>query len=221
MIKTNIEEESFNEKKNDTNTLAYVIVKDNSYYLTSSLIERHRQNHKTAEFDGLNVNNLWIVVRSLKVNAENRVFKLSSGDFIKLGRIRFRIKELSNKHDPNLANEAPPQKNNTLTKINNNSNNNKPVLDIKTRVSQLLCRICLSDLDEDDNPFITPCKCAGSMQFIHIRCLQQWLKSKLQVKQTFCSISFVWKNFECELCKTTYPGKITFLYICRQFYIAE
>ena len=85
-------------------------------------------------------------------------------------------------------------------------NNNIKLLDIKTRVSQLLCRICLSDLDEEDNPFITPCKCSGSMQFIHIRCLQQWLKCKLQIKQTYCSISFVWKSFECELCKTTYPG---------------
>lgn len=40
------------------------------------------------------------------------------------------------------------------------------------------CRICLEDSDEQDNPFITPCKCAGSMKFIHINCLREWLDSK-------------------------------------------
>lgn len=30
------------------------------------------------------------------------------------------------------------------------------------------CRICLDDTEEEENPFITPCKCAGSMKFIHL-----------------------------------------------------
>ena len=30
------------------------------------------------------------------------------------------------------------------------------------------CRICLDDTEEEGNPFITPCKCAGSMKFIHL-----------------------------------------------------
>lgn len=139
-------------------------------------------------------------MKSLKVNVENRIFKLSQGDYIKLGRIRFRIKEFSNKFDSSLELNNIGEKNAGKSKIMI-----KP--EIKTRISQLLCRICLSDLDDEDNPFITPCKCAGSMQFIHIRCLQQWLQSKLQIKQTYCSMSFVWKSFECELCKTTFPGK--------------
>lgn len=36
------------------------------------------------------------------------------------------------------------------------------------------CRICLDDTEEDSNPFITPCKCSGSMKFIHINCLREW-----------------------------------------------
>lgn len=36
------------------------------------------------------------------------------------------------------------------------------------------CRICLDDVEEEDNPFITPCKCAGSMRFIHLKCLREW-----------------------------------------------
>jgi len=39
------------------------------------------------------------------------------------------------------------------------------------------CRICLSE-EEEDNPLICPCKCAGSMGQIHVECLRSWLNSK-------------------------------------------
>lgn len=43
-----------------------------------------------------------------------------------------------------------------------------------------VCRICL-DEEEDiscGNPFITPCKCTGSMKYIHLKCLREWTDSK-------------------------------------------
>ncbi|EGR32703.1 hypothetical protein IMG5_073530 [Ichthyophthirius multifiliis] len=67
------------------------------------------------------------------------------------------------------------------------------------------CRVCLGDTDEPDNPFITPCKCDGSVRLIHIKCLQQWLKRRLHPKCTSYSVSFVQKQFECELCKNPFP----------------
>lgn len=39
----------------------------------------------------------WLVVRSLKSNSIDKGFKLSVGDIIKLGRVKFKIKEV--KHD--------------------------------------------------------------------------------------------------------------------------
>ena len=42
------------------------------------------------------------------------------------------------------------------------------------------CRICL-DEEEDvatGNVFITPCKCTGSMKYIHLNCLRNWTDSK-------------------------------------------
>lgn len=33
------------------------------------------------------------------------------------------------------------------------------------------CRVCLSKLATVDNPFISPCKCIGSVRFIHLKCL--------------------------------------------------
>lgn len=39
----------------------------------------------------------WMVIRSLKTNSIYQGFKLSVGDIIKLGRVKFKIKEV--KHD--------------------------------------------------------------------------------------------------------------------------
>lgn len=74
--------------------------------------------------------------------------------------------------------------------------------DLKTAV----CRICLSEDNEADNPLANPCKCAGTMQFIHIKCLQKWLKSKLQVKKTETFTSMIMKPLICELCQSQFPG---------------
>lgn len=88
------------------------------------------------------------------------------------------------------------------------------------------CRICLSDnnstpqvsqknleiekaKESEDNPFITPCKCSGTMKYIHVRCLQFWLASKITIKQTSDTCkTLTWKNIECELCKFEFPSKM-------------
>ncbi|ELK24667.1 E3 ubiquitin-protein ligase MARCH1 [Myotis davidii] len=49
-----------------------------------------------------------------------------------------------------------------------------------------LCRICHCEGDEE-SPLITPCRCTGTLRFVHQSCLHQWIKSS----DTRC----------CELCK--------------------
>ena len=68
------------------------------------------------------------------------------------------------------------------------------------------CRICLGEQADAEDPFFSPCHCAGTMKYIHVLCLQKWLKSKLHIKQTGFSTSIYWKTLECELCKTTFPS---------------
>lgn len=63
------------------------------------------------------------------------------------------------------------------------------------------CRICLDDMEEEDNPFITPCKCAGSMRFIHLKCLREWLDSKRIAQKLQGVYSYYWEELSCELCK--------------------
>lgn len=73
-----------------------------------------------------------------------------------------------------------------------------------------LCRFCLCEDSEENNPLITPCKCSGSMKYIHIDCLKNWLKSKITTKVMTSMISYTYKQFSCELCLGLIPSKFKF-----------
>ena len=73
-----------------------------------------------------------------------------------------------------------------------------------------MCRICLGEYEpsEPENELITPCKCAGSMQYIHIDCLREWMNGKKLVYNGNFVRSFFWKALECELCKTPFENQM-------------
>jgi hypothetical protein len=72
------------------------------------------------------------------------------------------------------------------------------------------CRICfLSDSDEND-PLLTPCKCTGSMSYIHYKCLKQCIQMKTTKKPNGSYVCFLWKNYECEICLQEYPKYLTY-----------
>jgi RING-variant domain len=142
----------------------------------------------------------------------NQGLKISEGDCIKLGRIRFKIKELKLESGDSEKGESKPKENVVKNYIQENGTNfeilkEKMVhydINDSQKSSGTVCRICLSD-EESEAPLVSPCKCSGSMQYIHIHCMQKWLASKLKSKSTSFSVSFSLKNFECELCKTMLP----------------
>jgi hypothetical protein len=52
------------------------------------------------------------------------------------------------------------------------------------------------------------CLCSGSLKYLHVTCLQEWLKVKLITQSTDRSIHYYWKALECEVCNTTLPTSI-------------
>ncbi|KAM4697606.1 E3 ubiquitin-protein ligase MARCHF7 isoform 2-T3 [Rhinophrynus dorsalis] len=58
-----------------------------------------------------------------------------------------------------------------------------------------LCRICQTGMCNPANPFIEPCKCSGSLQFVHQDCMKKWLHAKINSGSSLESIT------TCELCK--------------------
>lgn len=61
-----------------------------------------------------------------------------------------------------------------------------------------VCRICL-DLELPTSQFIHPCRCSGTMKYVHEECLKTWLLSRSPDLATS----------QCELCTTKYLMKIS------------
>ncbi|XP_076012427.1 E3 ubiquitin-protein ligase MARCHF7 [Genypterus blacodes] len=58
-----------------------------------------------------------------------------------------------------------------------------------------LCRICQMGEDSPSNPLIEPCRCTGSLQYVHQDCIKKWLCSKISSGTNLEAIT------TCELCK--------------------
>ncbi len=71
-----------------------------------------------------------------------------------------------------------------------------------------LCRICFGTDDTATNPFISPCRCMGSLKHVHHGCLRTWITRKENVRQTAYVTSYTWKAFHCELCKSELASTI-------------
>jgi E3 ubiquitin-protein ligase MARCH1/8 len=53
------------------------------------------------------------------------------------------------------------------------------------------CRICHSGAESRSNPLISPCRCNGTMKYVHTACLIKWLE---------ISSEKFWPTSSCELC---------------------
>jgi len=64
------------------------------------------------------------------------------------------------------------------------------------------CRICLEDEENLKNPFIAPCKCIGSVRFIHMDCFRAWLCNKKLEQYDTGVLSLFWEELKCDICKS-------------------
>lgn len=55
------------------------------------------------------------------------------------------------------------------------------------------CRICYEINSSEINPLITPCKCDGSLKYIHYNCLNKWLLARIHNNK-----------YKCEICNGEY-----------------
>ena len=135
---------------------------------------------------------LWKVVGNSRSTVSSEPY-LSPGDLLKLGRIYLRVRALSLTGEDSLS----------LSYL-------KSPVDVliysKTEEEPFAtCRICLCEGQTQGNPLISVCECAGTMRYIHLECLQEWLRTRLDVAHNSAVMSYHWKSMDCELCKTTFP----------------
>ena len=115
-----------------------------------------------------------------------------------------KIKKKNKKNDV-LSLNLKKNKSIEIKNIDEESNNNK-----NSEMPQKLCRICYQEEEKDDDPLIQPCLCSGSLKYIHLNCLKQWIGTRNCIKienNEYCNI-FLIKEVDCELCKSKLPDYI-------------
>ena len=100
-----------------------------------------------------------------------------------------------------------------IEKNSNNDSKDNESKETKNKKSQI-CRICyLGEYDKINNPLIKPCKCSGSMKYIHYECLLHWIKTKIKANNPIQDDNNILSTYslcdvECELCKNKLPNYI-------------
>ena len=140
----------------------------------------------------------WLVVRSLN---SSRGYQITEGDVLKMGRLKFRVKELRGADTSKRVKDFCLS---DLIAFKDDDSDDDSENEDCVKFS-LPCRICLSEMYTEINPLICPCNCDGTMKYIHLRCLQRALRSKVTTRASESTLSFSWKVMSCDLCKKPYP----------------
>jgi len=145
-----------------------------------------------------NSKKLWLVVRDL-VSSSHR---LQEGDVIKLGRFKFRVRQLVASTYGGMQPELRLDDSGVICcAVEPTPGGEGP------QVDKLLCRICLLEGPGEDDPLIAPCQCKGSIEYVHLGCLRHWIRGRLNLSDRPLG-SYFYRPLTCELCKSVYPTYI-------------
>jgi len=156
------------------------------------LVQRDRSFWVDKATPSGNTRKLWLVVRELASKAH----QLSESDVIKLGRFKFRVRQLVGTEQTNTQPELRLDDVGTVC---------CPCSEADVATSS--CRICLLEGSGPDDPLIAPCQCKGSIEYVHLGCLRYWIKGRLNLSDNSGGTYF-YRPLACELCKATYPAYV-------------
>lgn len=163
---------------------------------------------ETGIIAGITSDRMWIVLNSFAGVQMSQAAKLCAGDVFRLGKVRLRVNSIS----------GGTMVEGTRDEDVSCSDLMKGSLTLPAQYTRLLrcasvevaseketCKICLSDDNTEASPLISPCKCAGSMKFIHLNCLREALRARCSVTSHRGSTRYMWKSLVCELCLSSLP----------------
>lgn len=131
--------------------------------------------------------NLWLVAGKNKQDRSPGC-KLREGDVIRLADYEWTITEIN-------AGEPAYFRSHSSTLLHSAS-------------EQTQCKICLSCEAEADNPLVAPCSCKGSVQYLHVNCLDHWLSSKLRHMDMHYRSQYSPPAINCNVCGDPLPQNL-------------
>ena len=215
---------------------SWLIFKGNKYPL-------NKNRYRIKEGDIIKLGRLWIIIRGINIpikKEKNKRLDRKDTDCIAVshhnqGNQSLNIKDDFKDDNKNYSNYSDnsdeessdsektekKEKNKIIKLIEDDKSKNKKEKekekekkDEKNNDVQKICRICY--LEEDNpslNPLIRPCKCSGSMKYIHLKCLIVWIKTKVEIDNSEYLdngkyVIYSAEKVECELCKEVFPDYI-------------
>ena len=118
---------------------------------------------------------MFVVVRNIKNKEEQSDFsneyKISKGDIIKMGRIKFQVKDYRTPREPAMmdSNDASPIKRSfrKTEDCEDFAAEEEVEIDCGVADSDTNCKVCWSNEQDITNPLLSSCNCDGSVRFIH------------------------------------------------------
>lgn len=110
---------------------------------------------------------------------------MAEGDVIRMGRMKFRVIEIKTSTEK----PVPVNLSELLLGVEQEEIESDEEDHDESMKFHLPCRICWQTDFSPDNPLISPCICDGTMKYIHLICLQKWLRSKLVGRSSEHAIS--------------------------------
>lgn len=144
----------------------------------------------------------WLIINKKSTPS----YWLSEGDIIKLFHIYVKIKFLSGfLNSPQINSSSVSTRGLNMGGLNSKSFEKDENTYQSLIIQEEFCRICLETTETDENPFLTPCKCSGSMGYIHYTCLQNWVHSKFHIEDKGFYRILKWNTITCESCQYPIP----------------
>lgn len=113
--------------------------------------------------NGDNADEMWLVVRALKEKSQKLDYQLLKYDIIKLGRVKFRIKDFSGEGSTiDKENISEGDRHEDLRHLDDFVLN--PDQDAVVETS---CRFCWNSYAPPENPLLGACRCQGSVNYLH------------------------------------------------------
>lgn len=184
----------------------------------NDVIKETRRNNDSNSSMSIDYNNSNV---NMNINLNNTIneelaiynrFNNSNYNYIDTNNALLQQAKTKNQHEKyNVA------QNNDLTETVNNKLKilymKLKTLNEKPKFKPFKCRICFCEGAFDGNdPLISPCKCTGSVKYIHLNCFRKWLTSKIVMKTSsnnniYC---YTFKSLECEICKASIPETVEY-----------
>lgn len=123
---------------------------------------------------------------------ESELLHIKGGTTLKIGKYSLHVKLIKKKDGVDIdKSDKDFYQSNNVSESNN---------------EEKICKICLRN--NTDIPFISVCKCKGSLKYAHSECLFRWIQNKSDVTYEYINPSYYIlkiRKFFCEICKTPYP----------------